>query len=168
MPVSLPIWRLRVGLNNGSKWSFDFSNPSLTLERNAQFSLLHFFLFLLLLCGDVHPHPGPYNKKNYNFSLCYWNVNSVKAHNFLKLSLLSSYNSIYKYDLICLSETFLDSSFPSMDERLSIDNYDLVRADHPNDVKRGGVCVYVKNSLSARTCNISRLNECIVLEVSFD
>ena len=55
-----------------------------------------------------------------------------------------------------------------MDERLNIDNYDLVRADHPNDVKRGGVCVYVKSSLSARTCNISRLNECIVLEVSLD
>ena len=54
------------------------------------------------------------------------------------------------------------------DSFFHIDNYDLVRADHLNDVKRGGVCVYVKSSLSARTCNINRLNECLVLEVSFD
>ena len=46
---------------------------------------------------------------------------------------------------MCLSETFLDSSTP--DNLLEIDGYILVRADHPNNIKRGGVCIYYKESL---------------------
>ena len=40
---------------------------------------------------------------------------------------------------------FLDSSFLPDDKRLNLDGYNLFRADHPNNVKRGGKCVYVKN-----------------------
>ena len=123
-------------------------------------------MILLLLSGNVHPNPGPKRDKDYNFSVCCWNIGSISAHNFSKLSLLSSYNRIYNYDLICLSETFLDSSFLPDDSRLNLDGYNLIRADHPNDVKRGGVCVYVKNSLAARVSNLSNLNECIIIELS--
>ena len=42
-----------------------------------------------------------------------------------------------KHDFICLSETYLDSSTP--DGLLEIDGYILVRADHTNNIKRGGV-----------------------------
>ena len=111
----------------------------------------------LLLSGDVHQNPSPKNVKTYNFSVCYWNINSISVHNFAKLSSLASYNSIYKYDLICLSETFLDSSFLPGDERLNLNGYNLIRNDHAGDVKRGGVCVYIKNSLATRICNASRL-----------
>ena len=45
-----------------------------------------------------------------------------------------------KHDFICLSETYLDSSTP--DGLLEIDGYILVRADHTNNIKRGGVCIY--------------------------
>ena len=127
-------------------------------------------MLLLLLGGNVHPNPGPTRKKDkdYNFSLCSWNVNSISVNNFSKLSLLSSYNSIYRYDLICLSETFLDSSFSTDDDRLSLDGYDLIRADHPQDIKRGGVCVYIKNSLGAKICGLSKLKECIVIELNLN
>ena len=37
------------------------------------------------------------------------------------------------------SETYLDSTIP--DNLLEIDGYNLVRADHPNNIKRGGVCI---------------------------
>ena len=47
---------------------------------------------------------------------------------------------MYKHDFICLSETYLDS--PTPDRLLEIDGYILVRADHPNNIKRGGVCIY--------------------------
>ena len=46
---------------------------------------------------------------------------------------------MYKRDFICLSQTFLDSSVS--DSLLQIDGYNLVRADHPNDTKIGGVCI---------------------------
>ena len=127
-------------------------------------------MLLLLLGGNVHPNPGPTRKKDkdYNFSLCSWNVNSISVNNFSKLSLLSSYNSIYRYDLICLSETFLDSSFSTDNDRLSLDGYDLIRADHPQDIKRNGVCVYMKNSLGAKICGLSKLKECIVIELNLN
>ena len=50
------------------------------------------------------------------------------------------YLSTYKYDFICLSETFLDSSTP--DNLFHIQGYDIVRADHPENTKQGGVYIY--------------------------
>ena len=47
---------------------------------------------------------------------------------------------MHKYDFICLSETYLDSKIP--DSLLEIDWYNLVRADHPNNIKRDGVYLY--------------------------
>ena len=47
---------------------------------------------------------------------------------------------MYKHDFICLSDTYLDSTIP--DSLLEIDGYNLVRADHPNNIKRGGVCLF--------------------------
>ena len=36
------------------------------------------------------------------------------------------------------------------DSLLEIDGYNLVRADHPNNIKRGGVCIYCKELLLVR------------------
>ena len=41
------------------------------------------------------------------------------------------------YDIICLTETFLDSSVENDDDRISIPGYNLLRADHPSNTKRG-------------------------------
>ena len=76
--------------------------------------------------------------------MCHWNLNSLPAQNFSKLTQLKAYISMYKHDFICLSETCLDSS--AHDSLLEIDGYNLVRADHPNDTKSGRVCVYYKES----------------------
>ena len=53
---------------------------------------------------------------------------------------------MYKHDLICLSETYLDSSTP--DSLFEIDGGILVHADHPNNIERSGVCIYCKESLN--------------------
>ena len=166
MPVSLITWRLLVGRFNGIKPSYQKCFRSHTPTGNNHCPLLIVVMMLLLLSGNVHPNPGPKRDKDYNFSVCCWNIGSISAHNFSKLSLHFSYDSIYNYDLICLSETFLDSSFLPDDSRLSMSDYNLIRADHPNDVKRGGVCVYVKNSLATRVYNISNLNECVIIELN--
>ena len=42
---------------------------------------------------------------------------------------------------------FLNSSFESNDDRISIDGYNLIKSDHPSDSKRGGVCTYYKDHL---------------------
>ena len=90
--------------------------------------------------GDIEENPGPKPNSCDCLSICHWNLNSIPAHNFIKLSLLRAYISINKTDIICLSETYLDSSIPSDDDNLELPGYNLVRADNPTNTKRGGVC----------------------------
>ena len=66
---------------------------------------------------------------------------------FTKVSLLSAYVFVHKFDIICLSETSHNSEIQSDDEKLEIPGYNLIREDHPSNSKRGGVCVYYKRSL---------------------
>ena len=62
---------------------------------------------------------------------------------------MKAYNAIHKFDIIYLSETFLDK---------------LVRLNNPSDLKRGGVCIYFKESLKIKVLNITNLHECLVCE----
>ena len=68
-----------------------------------------------------------------------WNLslNSLSAYNFAKLTQLKAYNSIYQQDFIRLSDTYLNSA--TSKNLLEIEGYNLVQADHLNNVKRGGV-----------------------------
>ena len=73
------------------------------------------------------------------FFFCYWNLNVIAAQSFSKLSLLEDYNAQHKFDMICLSETFLVSrkhSIPTNDENLDMKGYKLIRADNPSDSKK--------------------------------
>ena len=64
-----------------------------------------------------------------NVPVCHWNHNSLAAHGFLKLVLLKKYNLIHKFDIICLSETYLDSNILHDDSNLEIPGYNVVRSD---------------------------------------
>ena len=117
---------------------------------------------LLQLSGDIELNPGPKPNSCKSFSICHWNLNSITSHNFIKVSLLIGYNSIHKFDIICLS---VRSETLSNDENLNIPGYNLIRADHLSNTKRGGVCIYFKESLPLRLYNVSYLNECICFEI---
>ena len=87
---------------------------SLSSAQNIRFlhrSLFHRLYFISVLSyihqvwlcslaikrsGDIEKNPGPKPNCCYCFSICHWNLNSVSAHNFIKLSLLSAYISINK------------------------------------------------------------------------
>ena len=84
---------------------------------------------------------------------------------FTKISLLSAYSSVHKFDIICLSETYLNSKTRSDDKKLEIAGYNLVREDHPSNSKRGGVCVYNKSSLPFKVVNVKYLQESISFEL---
>ena len=84
---------------------------------------------------------------------------------FTKVSLLSAYISVHKFDIICLSETYLNSEIPSDDQNLEIPGHNLVREDHPSNSKRGGACVYYKRSLPFRVINVKYLQESISFEL---
>ena len=67
---------------------------------------------------------------------------------------------------MCLSETYLDSSIP--DNLIDIEGYKLIRADHPDNIKRGGVCIYYKESLPVQIINQHYLKEALLLEMSYN
>ena len=121
---------------------------------------------ILLLSGDIETNPGPAVNNLQSLSICHWNLNSIAAENFAKISLLQAYLTVHKFDIVCLSETYLDSTFLSDDSRLSLNGYSLLREDHPSDTKRGGVCVYYKDYLPlTRKYGMSTLNECLICEL---
>ena len=89
-------------------------------------------------CGDIEVNPGP---KYSSLTFCHWNLNGLTAHDNIKISLLQAYVTQYNCDIICLSETFLNSSIQNDDDRIKIDGYNLIRSDDPSDSKKGGVFI---------------------------
>ena len=124
-----------------------------------------FYSILLLLSGNVELNPGPKHNPRNAFSIWLWNLNSISAHNCAKVLLLKTYIAIHKFDIICISETYLDSSTLSEDHNLEISGYTLVRSDHPSRNKRSGVCIYYKRFLSLRILNVQYLQERICFEL---
>ena len=85
-----------------------------------------------------------------------------------KKSLIEAYKTSYKYDFICISEIYLDSTVAADYKDLAIEGYNLVRAVHPNDLKKGGVCIYYNKSLAIELINVNYLSECLLCEITFD
>ena len=83
----------------------------------------------------------------------------------LKISLLRAYITDHNFDVICLSEIYLESSILHDNDNLQIPRCNLYREDHPLDIKRGGVCLYYKFFLPRKIKNINYLQECINFEI---
>ena len=50
---------------------------------------------------------------------------------------------------------------------MQINRYSLLRADHPNNIKRAGVCIYFKESLPLiRRNDLTNLKDCLVTEIN--
>ena len=116
----------------------------------------------VLLSGDVETNPGPDT-----LDFCSWNLNSITSYDFLRVSLIEAYNSVYKYDMIGITETHLDSTVDN--DRLSLEGYSFMRNDNLQNVKRGGVGLYIKESLpSKERSDLVTLPECIVCEIQLN
>ena len=111
----------------------------------------------------------PSRKRAYGRCWCYYQsvtgTWSVLDYNYDKLFLLRAYIASHKFDVICLSETYLDSTVASNDENLEITGYNQVRSNHPANTKRGEVCLYYKTCLPLRVLEIQYVNECINFEL---
>ena len=71
---------------------------------------------------------------------------------------------VYSNNLIGIVETHLDSTVD--EDRLALDGYSFFEASHPQNVKRGGVGLCVKDSLPCKLClDLATLPECIVSEI---
>ena len=170
MPINIDQWRPAIGLFGACRYAAIIKKKILKYSNLKALTILLFFystiIFLLLVQhGDIEINPGPKKKQPKYFSCYYWNANSLLAHD--KISLLIAYNTIHQYNVICVSEAFLDSSVSLDDHNLSIQGYSLIRADYPGDVKRDGVCLYFKENLTWKVIDNSFIAQCIVCEITF-
>ena len=123
---------------------FQSTSSSYLIRLRSFMHCFWFYMKKIILSGDIETNPGPQSKLCQEFSICHQNLNSIATHSFIKVSLLKAYIAIYNYDVICLSEIYLDSNILSDDKNLEIPRYDTILADHPSNSKRGDVCVYIE------------------------
>ena len=131
--------------------SSTFLNSFHTKIKTIHWSVLIAFLILIIIMliqfiwahallirqsGDIEMKSGPKPNPCHSFSICHWNLNSPAAHNYLKVSLLWTYVAIKKFDVVCLSETYLDSPYLSYDDNFYLPSYNLVRANHLSNTKK--------------------------------
>ena len=102
-----------------------------------------FFKIAVKLSGDVEENPGPKPSSSQSFSICHWNLSSISAHNYMKLLYLKAYLSTHKFDVICTSETYLNSDTSTVDENLEIAGYTLIRTGHPSALSSFHVVRYL-------------------------
>ena len=100
---------------------------------------------LLLLAGDIETNPGPHTGNCLKF--CHWNLNSICARDYIKISRNEAYNSIHRFDIIAISESMLNSSIRNEDIFIEGFSKDIYRNDHPSNTKMGGVCLYFRDGL---------------------
>ena len=67
-----------------------------------------------------------------------------------------------KFDIICISETYLNSS---VNKNLLLIS-GLLRADHPENLKKGGVCLYYKEHLSLKQIETSYFSQCMLCKLT--
>ena len=165
MGIGLEQYRVCIGIFNAA-WCV---NSGRSFEPSSQFSnLISLFIFVLLcllLSGDIEINPGP-GKRETNLSVCHWNLNSVWVDDFSKIDQISAFLEVHEFDIFCIGESFLNSEINDDDQRLAIENYSLIRSDHPSGSKRGGVCIYFRDHLGLEERpELTTLDECLVVEI---
>ena len=96
--------------------------------------------------------------------MCHWNVNSVSFHNFSKLHFLAAYKCAHKFEITCLSESFINNETPLNDDNLE-NTETIFTADHSSNRKNNSMCLYYKASLHLENVDISYFQEFIHFEV---
>ena len=87
------------------KENLQYIHDDLNFVSYKVFALI---IMLLLTHGDIENNPGPKCRTSNYLSCFHWNLNSIMAQN--KVSLLLVCNTFHKFDVICISETYLDKS----------------------------------------------------------
>ena len=90
------------------------------------------FINLILLCSHIAENLGPKIKPNDNLYVCHSNVHSTPSHK-LRIAVLESFVAMHNSDIICKSETFLNTY---KDNDLNLNGYSLLQEDHPSNAKR--------------------------------
>ena len=117
----------------GIIFSFHFSSTTIQKSNSEVFAIrllficifygsIHIWLYIRIinLTGGIEKNLGTRPNSSQNFSICHWSLNSITAHSYVKIYLLKVYLSNHKFDIVCVSEAYLDTSVPLHDVNLEI------------------------------------------------
>ena len=136
-------------------FSLTTSQFLLKFSLNIWFILeLLFFIFSLwktsswlTVCMDIESNPGPHFADGM-FSFSHMNVNSLKAHLFIRVKAIEAYICQHSCDIFAVTETALKPDIP--DDKIHINGYSCIRRDLPPNTTHGGVLLYHKDNLAIK------------------
>ena len=105
-------------------------------------------IYVIIISEDIHKNPGPNQFSDGFFNFCHWNLNSIPAHDYTRITQIEAYNAFHDLDVIALTETALKPS--DTNEKINIDGYTAVRRDLPTNTTHGGVMIFHKDNLALR------------------
>ena len=120
--------------------------------------------FQLLSVGDISPNPGWTHPvlNSPDLKIAHLNIRNLSKH----LDEFRIYMNDNPFDVMCLNETWLDSTWT--DSELSIDGYNLIRTDRADSQKGGGNAIYYNKKLMARQrTELNQNAEATWLEIIF-
>ena len=114
MPISNMQWRVEIGINIRQGLSMKSHYGKYVFLLLFVLVFVVFVVLILFACGDTELNPGPKKRSSCcNFPVCHWSLNSITAQHFAKIDLLQAFNTIHQYDIIFLSESYLDATASS-------------------------------------------------------
>ena len=118
--------------------TINFANVLLFKYFDFCCSVLNVKRMLLLDSGDIETNSGP--RKSF-IKFYFWTLNGVAAHGFLKMPLIEAFPHFWYYmcvgNFLRFKHTFSDTFSDTV----------ILRPDHPDNTKYGGLCLYYKNYL---------------------
>ena len=94
------------------KTSYDISPGKYKDKEYLHFLFTDYISILLILANDIESNPGPLGNVSKDLSICHINSQSL----FNKVDLIAA--ELGTYDIVTVSETWLDSSSESNDIRI--------------------------------------------------
>ena len=88
-------------LYKGTSESLAKSKPTFPDNMLTIMFFITNFKHLLLLSGDIEVNPGP--KRSSNITFCYWNLNVLAAHDFIKVPSIDAFITSSSFDIVRLS-----------------------------------------------------------------
>ena len=120
----------------------------------------YYKMLIILTHGDVHTNPGPSM-----FKLAHWNLNSIVAHEFSRVSILEAFMNQENLNLLAITESALKNDIP--DKNIEIDGFSHIRNDLPTGDRCGGTLLYYKNDLPVINRADLQIANSIVAEIHF-
>ena len=135
-------------------------DPLLTFQHDYNYRWAKW----LHMDGDIHKNPGP---KTEHFRFSHWNVNSIPDYNFSRLTLVESYNALYDFHILAISESALKPNI--LNSEIEIPAYTPIRSDLTGSDTHGGVLLYHKQNLSVKhRVDLCTPSYTLVLELSIN